>query len=147
MWEKPLKLIRSRSELVGTAYFELQRGRVPREAWQLDSVYVGDSAFGYIQPFFYRHATDFDRWGTSVISAATVEAIANDLEIAARTCANATSPDDLVAAEVGLSSSGVQCDFDNFADDAAALASMMQELSVWLRQQLEVADGVCVIGM
>jgi hypothetical protein len=143
----PIRLITDKAALRGTCYFEFLPGEYKRECWNDGSVFLDEETFGFIEPVIARHEPRFDHWSFVGIRRPVWEGIIADLARLAIRVDGATSVSDIRDA-VGFFFTTSEREFAaNLKPNAEALAKLIRELVVWLRQQLKTHESVSVLGM
>lgn len=144
---EPIRLIRDKSELQGTCYFELLPGEYRGQCWNDESVFLDEDVFGLIEPIIARHEPQFDHYSFVGIRRPAWERIIADLERLAEHAGSAASISDL-RGELGFLFTTTEREFDqNFRASAEALAGLASELVGWLGDQLREHECVSVLGM
>ncbi|HVS38847.1 MAG TPA: hypothetical protein VMS17_25040 [Gemmataceae bacterium] len=143
----PIRLIRDKSELRGTCYFELLPGEYRERCWNDSSVFLAEEVFALIEPVIARHEPRFDHYAFVGTSRSTWERIIADLERVAEFVRTAESVGEL-RGQVGFFFTTSESEFAaDFKPNAEALVSMIGELVSWLRDQLKQQACVSILGM
>lgn len=125
MEEIPIKIITDKKELEGTCYFEIMLGKYKGSCWKDGSIFLDEEVFNLIESAFERHAPNYDHYVFTDISKEQWDKILNDLE-------STTT-------------------LDNFAQESDLkredIKKLIEELTVWVRQQLEREDCLAVLGL
>jgi len=74
-----LKLIKNKSELVGTCYFELMPRKYDGKPWNDDSVYLTEQAFKIIEPAFEYSLKNYDCFSFMIFGLEEVNKICDKL--------------------------------------------------------------------
>ncbi|HEY0152820.1 MAG TPA: hypothetical protein VGB92_12540 [Longimicrobium sp.] len=144
---EPITNLRDPAALEGTAYIELLPGGYHDSCWNEGSVFLTEEVFGYFEPIIERHEPRFDHFAFVDVERSTWNAILDDMAGVARGLRAAASIDD-VPPLVGFFYLGTKKEFAaSFRDNADALATLLDELGVWLREQLSREEVVAVLGM
>jgi hypothetical protein len=144
---EPITILRDPASLDGTAYIELLPGGYRDACWNAGSVFFTEEVFGYFEPVIERHEPRFDHFAFVDVERSTWNAILHDLAHVARALRAASSIDD-VPPLVGFFYLGTKQEFAaSFRENADALAALLDELGIWLQEQLSREDAVAVLGM
>jgi hypothetical protein len=145
---EPIGLIQDTAYLDGTAYFEFQPGRFKGDFWLAGSAFLPEEVFCYLEPTIRRHHPGFDHYAHVTIGSAAWNRIVQDLEGLTPVIRKAASVADLRRVGVGFHRPGVDVEFeDQFSSNADALATLIEELACWLREQLRTHTVISVLGM
>lgn len=143
----PIRLIRDKSELRGTCYFELLPGEYHERCWNEGSVFLAEEVFALIEPVIARHEPRFDHYAFVGTQRATWERIISDLERVAERVRSAKSVGGL-RGEVGYFFTTTEGEFAaDFELNAEALVSLIGDLVGWLREQLREQQYISILGM
>ena len=143
----PIRLIREKSQLQGTCYFELLPGKYREQCWNDGSVFMAEDIFALIEPIIARHEPRFDHYSFVDIRPTTWNQIIADLE---RLAERAELAEDIgeLREEVGFSFASRERAFaQEFRANAEALSRLARELSGWLRDQLKRNECISVLGI
>ncbi|HYW06003.1 MAG TPA: hypothetical protein VE913_03550 [Longimicrobium sp.] len=144
---EPITIFRDPAELDGTAYIELLPGGYRDSCWNVGSVFLTEEVFGYVEPIIERHEPRFDHFAFVDVERSTWDAILDDFAELARALRAAASADD-VAPLLGFFYLGTREQFAaSFRENADTLAALLDELRIWLREQLARESVVAVLGM
>lgn len=144
---EPITIVRDPALLEGTAYIELLPGGYRDSCWNAGSLFFTEEVFGYVEPIIERHEPRFDHFAFVDVERSAWDAILNDLAHVERALRAAASIDD-VPPLVGFFYPGTKQEFAaSFRDNADALAALLAELGLWLREQLSRNHIVAVLGM
>lgn len=144
---EPITILRDPAALEGTAYIELLPGGYRDSCWNVGSVFLTEEVFGYFERIIERHEPRFDHFAFVDVERSTWTAILDDMAGVARALRAATSIDD-VPPLVGFYYLGTKQEFAaSFRENADALAALLDELGLWLREQLSREEVVAVLGM
>ncbi|HEX8830885.1 MAG TPA: hypothetical protein VF705_06960 [Longimicrobium sp.] len=144
---EPITILRDPAELGGTAYIELVPGGYRDSCWNEGSVFFTEEVFGFIEPIIERHEPRFDHFAFVDVERSTWNAILDDVAELERALRAAHSVDE-VAPLMGFFYLGTKGDFAAaFRENADALAAVLHELRVWLREQLSRENVVAILGM
>ncbi len=144
---EPITILRDPALLDGTAYIELLPGGYRDSCWNAGSLFFTEEVFGYFEPIIERHEPRFDHFAFVDVERSTWNAILDDLAHVERALLAAASIDD-VPPLVGFFYPGTKQEFAaSFRDNADALAALLSELRLWLREQLSRVHIVAVLGM
>jgi hypothetical protein len=144
---EPITILRDPAALEGTAYIELLPGGYRDSCWNEGSVFLTEEVFGYFEPIIERHEPRFDHFAFVDVERSTWNAILDDLAGVARDLRAAASIED-VPPLVGFYYLGTKQEFAaSFCENADALAALLDELGVWLREQLSRVEVIAVLGM
>jgi len=113
----PVRLIRDKTELQGTCYFEFLPGPYRKKCWNEGAVFLAEDVFRLFEPIIARHEPRFDHYSFVGILRPTWERILPEF--------------DLLAA----------------ASDRGEVATLAGELAAWLRERLAEHECVSVLGM
>lgn len=117
MQQIPVKIITDKNELEGTCYFEILPGKYNGECWKDNSIFLDEEVFDLIEPAFERHVPNYDHYVFTDVSKEQWNKILDDL---------------------------ASQKFDSKQDDTEKL---IDELTVWVRRQLENEDYLAVLGL
>lgn len=117
MQQIPIKIITDKNELEGTCYFEIMPGKYKGSCWQDGSIFFDEEVFSLIEPAFERHVPNYDHYAFTDISKEQWNKILNDL---------------------------ASQKFDSKREDTKKL---IDELTGWVRRQLEREDYLAVLGL
>ncbi|HEX8363300.1 MAG TPA: hypothetical protein VF613_24485 [Longimicrobium sp.] len=144
---EPITILRDPATLEGTAYIELLPGGYRDSCWNAGSVFLTEEVFGYFEPIIERHEPRFDHFAFVDVERPTWNAILDDFADLARALRAANSVDE-VAPLLGFFYLGTRQEFAaSFRENADALAALLDELHLWLREQLSRENVVAVLGM
>lgn len=144
---EPITIFRDPAALEGTAYIELLPGGYRDSCWNAGSVFLTEEVFGYFEAIIERHEPRFDHFAFVDVERATWNAILDDLVHVARALRAAASIDE-VPPLVGFFYLGTKQEFAaSFRENADTLAALLDELGLWLREQLSREEVVAVLGM
>ncbi|HEX8671625.1 MAG TPA: hypothetical protein VF710_07040 [Longimicrobium sp.] len=144
---EPITILRDPAALEGTAYIELLPGGYRDSCWNEGSVFLTEEVFGYFERIIERHEPRFDHFAFVDVERATWNAILDDLAGVARDLRAAASIED-VPPLVGFYYLRTKQGFAaSFRENADALAALLDELGVWLREQLSRVEVIAVLGM
>jgi hypothetical protein len=144
---EPITILRDPAELEGTAYIELVPGGYRDSCWNVGSVFFTEEVFGFIEPIIERHEPRFDHFAFVDVERATWNAILDDFAELERALRAASSVDE-VAPLTGFYYLGTKREFAaRFRENADALAGVLHELGLWLREQLSRENVVAILGM
>lgn len=142
-----IRLLLEKSELRGTCYFELLPGKFRGEHWNDDSVFLTEFAFTLIEPIVLRHQPSFDHDAFEDVRRSTWERILVDLELLVQRAKVAGRIADL-RPDIGFQSPTAEQLFaDDFNRNVQLTISMIQDLLVWLRQQLKCQESIAILGL
>jgi hypothetical protein len=101
-----------------------------------------------LEPTIRSHHPGFDHYAHVTIGSAAWNRIVQDLEGLTPVIRKAASVADLRRVGVGFHRPGVDVEFeDQFSSNADALATLIEELACWLREQLRTHTVISVLGM
>lgn len=144
---EPITILRDPAALEGTAYIELLPGGYRDSCWNVGSVFFTEEVFGYFEPIIERHEPRYDHFAFVDVERSTWNAILDDFADLARALRAAGSVDE-VAPLMQFFYLGTKRDFAvSFRENADALAALLDELGLWLREQLSRENVVAVLGM
>jgi hypothetical protein len=144
---EPITILRDPAALEGTAYIELVPGGYRDSCWNAGSVFFTEEVFGFFEPIIERHEPRFDHFAFVDVERTTWNAILDDFADLARALRNAGSVDD-VDRSMGFFYPSTKPEFAaSFRENADALAALLEELRLWLREQLSRENVVAVLGM
>jgi hypothetical protein len=144
---EPITILRDPAALEGTAYIELVPGGYRDSCWNAGSVFFTEEVFGYFEHVIERHEPRYDHFAFVDVERATWSAILHDFADLARALRAAASVDE-VAPLMQFYYMGTEQEFAaSFRENADALAALLDELGLWLREQLSREDVVAVLGM
>ncbi len=142
-----IRLIRNKTELQGTCYFELLPGEYNGKCWNDGSVFLAENIFGLMEPIIAPHEPRFDHYSFVGIPRATWELIITDLERLAERAESASTISDL-RGEGGFVFTTTKSEFArSFRTNADALARLVREVGAWVRENLQTHDCVSILGM
>lgn len=143
---RDIRLFRNVSDLRGTCYIELLPGQYRGECWTLDSVFLTEEVFGFVEPIVERHVPAYDHYAFTEIPRSTWGPIIVDIDrVAERLCA-VHSPGDLPELGYVFRTTRDRLESD-LGPNCAALARVLRELTAWLADALERNDCVSVLGI
>ncbi len=117
MEQIPIKIITDKNELEGTCYFEILPGKYKGQCWKDCSIFLDEEVFSLIEPAFERHVPNYDHYAFTDVSKEQWNMILNDL---------------------------ISQKLDSKREDTKKL---IDELTVWVRSQLENEDYLAVLGL
>src|SRR4051794_827744 len=106
----PIRLIKDKTELQGTGYFELLPGEYQGQCWKAGSVFLAEDVFDLVEPVIARHEPRFDHYAFVAIPRPTWERIIADLERLAELAGSAAGVGNL-RGEAGFISSDAEEEF------------------------------------
>ena len=115
--KEQFRLIKDKSELKGTCYFEFLRGPYRKKCWCDDSVFLSEGDFALIEDVFLRRVQGYDHFSFTEIREFSWRHILTDLR--------------QIAAELKV----------------AETARAIEELCDWVEGALQEHDCVSVLGM
>jgi hypothetical protein len=144
---RPITLIREKSELRGTCYFELLPGKYGGKCWTDKSVYLAEEVFSLIEPIFARRVPMYDHYSFVGIRRPEWDRILADFDLFAKALGEAESTSDLNG-YLGFLFTTSQEEFSqHFRTNADALADLLRNLIGWLTEQLRSHECISVLGM
>lgn len=144
---EPITIFRDPASLEGTAYIELLPGGYRDSSWNAGSVFLTEEVFGYFEPIIERHESRFDHFAFVDVERPTWNAILKDLAQVASALRTAASIDE-VPPLVGFFYLRTKQEFAaSFRENADTLAALLDELGVWLQEQLSREPVIAVLGM
>lgn len=133
-------LIKDRSLLEGTDYFELLPGQYKGSCWGPESVFMKEQVFAYLEPLLVKHIDGYDHYSFMEVSKEQWFDILRELK-------------DL---KVNLSSKGdpvkyiftMRAEFDSLQDMGIEdLNSLIGELVQWCEETLKTHPSISILGL
>jgi hypothetical protein len=144
---EPITIFRDPASLEGTAYIELLPGGYRDSCWNVGSVFLAEEVFGYFEPIIERHEPRFNHYAFVDVERSAWNAILDDFTHVAQALRTAASIDDAPPL-IGFFYLGTKEEFAaSFRENADALAALLDELGLWLREQLSRENVVAVLGI
>ncbi|MRD49447.1 hypothetical protein GHT07_19415 [Caenimonas koreensis DSM 17982] len=142
-----IRIIKSKTELVGTAYMELLPGPYLEQCWNDGSLFFEEEVFAYLEPVIQRHVPDYDHYAFTEIAASKWECIVSDLRLLEANLESSESVQELNAA-VGFLFPSTKVPFaENFQANKRALARLLHEVCAWISSKALSHECVTVLGI
>ncbi len=140
-------LHRSRGELEGTAYFEFLPGLYQGECWGPTSVFLGEEAFGFVEPIFARLCPNYDHYAFTQVRRTLWREVLSELDDIV-TVLGGTPSDEILADRLGFFFRDTERKFfESKTANVALLRQTLVDLTSWLRSQLKGHDVISVLGL
>ena len=142
-----IQLIRDKSMLEGTAYFEFLPGYFAKEHWNNSSVFLDEEIMCLIERPFMDALPDCDHCAFFDVSFAQWQAILSNLKKFQNTLATAQDIRN-VADQFCCIWPGIRKSFVNdFNRNRNSLSNLITDFSGWVNLTLETHDTIAVLGM
>jgi|GEM_PF-5252697 hypothetical protein len=140
-----LQLVRCKSKLQGTLYYEFQPGNSAKgKVWSDESVYVDERAIGLLEPAIASGFPDYHPYSFQDIPKRAWTAIANRLDLLAQ--AAAKGDESYLRENCRLES--IPGDTDLFDErNRSKLESLARDLADWIRSTLKQNDWIALLGL
>jgi hypothetical protein len=142
-----IRLIRDRSELRHTQYFELLPGAYRGECWNEGSAFIDEEAFTLLEKVVGRHVSEFDHYAFVNAPREQWLPLLQELQQLAHELEAATDLEDVREKLEFLFRDSEERFAADFARNAHALAQMVREIVEWVGEQLKTHDGVAILGI
>ncbi|MFO0805574.1 MAG: hypothetical protein U0791_20935 [Gemmataceae bacterium] len=143
----PIRLIRDKTELQGTCYFEFLPGPYRNKCWNDGSVYLAEDVFGLIESIIERHEPRFDHFSFVGIRRTAWRRIVIDLDQLAKAADNAKHVGDL-RDKIGFIYEPSEAEFArDFRANSDSLAQLARALADWIWQQVQEHECITVLGI
>jgi hypothetical protein len=140
-------LLTHRSQLTETVYFEFLPGKFRGQTFTDESVFLEDETFGLIEPIVEKRVTDFDRTAFTGIAKEVWELIIADMELFKQKLLKSSNVSE-IKSDVRLINRTTEETLDkDFSKNKAELARMIDNLTAWLRTNLQANDMVSILGV
>jgi len=142
-----IRIIRSKTELEGTAYVELLPGPYRKQCWNDGSLFFEEEVFGYLEPIILRQVPSYDHYAFTEITANKWASIVSDFRSLEVELGRASSVQELKA-EVGFLFRGAEVRFaEQFHANRGALGRLLSEVSAWVSIKASEHGCVTVLGL
>ena len=142
-----VRLIKNKSELKGTCYFEFLPGPYMGVSWNENSVFLEEETFVLIEPVFERRLDKFDHFAFTEVPRPSWTEIINDLQTLRQKLTNASTVDD-IRSDIGLLFITTEASLNNdFPKHKLDLMLMIDQLIEWLTHGLTNHDVISVLGI
>jgi hypothetical protein len=142
-----IRLIREKSSLEGTAYFEFLPGYYDNEHWNDSSVFLDEEIMYLIERPFMDVLPDHDHYSSFDVSLAQWQAILSNLEKLRGMLASAEGIHD-VADKFCCIWPGTEQSFgEDFERNRKDLIDLITEFNSWVNLTLKKHDTIAILGM
>ena len=142
-----IRLIKDKTELEGTCYFELLPGPYQDRCWNEQSVFMAEEVFGLLEPIFRRHVQQYDHFAFTEVAAERWTGIIHDLQRLRDKLAGAKSVDD-VHGGLGFIWSTSETRFCNeFSSNSKSVVCVIDDLTTWLETVLGSQQVISILGI
>lgn len=142
-----LRIIRDKSQLEGTCYFEILPGIYEGKCWGAESIYFEEEAFGFLEKIIESVVPEFDHFAFTEIEKEKWVTIIEKFRQLSSKLQSAKLPNEV---EEGLCffCKNTQQEFESqFDSNKKLLSEMINEFCSWLKAQLESSKCVSVLGL
>ena len=142
-----IEIIRDKSKLDGTGYFELSLGKYRRVHWEDTSLFFDEEVFGLIEPIFERHVPGYDHYDMMDADSNAWKRINEDLLTLKETLDNSNDINGILG-HVGFVFSGSRDYFANHYDQCKSqLISLIEDLVNWSSDNIKQHGHIAVLGL
>jgi len=142
-----IEIIKDKSQLEGTGYFELSLGKYKRVHWEDTSLFFDEEVFGLIEPVFDRHVAGYDHYDMMDANAEAWNMIIKDLLELKETLDNSQDINDIFNS-VGFCFGGTRDYFaTHFSQCKSDLSVLIEELVVWASKNIKQHGHIAVLGL
>lgn len=140
-------LLTHRSQLTETVYFEFLPGKFRGQTFTDESVFLEDETFALLENVINKHVAEFDRSAFTAVTKETWQAIIADLESFKQKLAAASSVSDIKADVRFLNKTTEETLAKDFPKNKAELIGMIDNLTTWLRQNMQNQEIISILGV
>lgn len=140
-------LLTHRSQLTETVYFEFLPGKFRGQTFTDESVFLEDETFALLENIVVRHVPDFDRSAFTAITKETWQSILADFENFKHKLGLASSVSDIKSDVRLLNKTTEETLNKDFAKNKAELIGMIDNLTAWLRQNMQNQEIISILGV
>lgn len=142
-----ITLIRDKSQLEGTAYFEFLPGRYSDKHWNDTSVFLEEEVMCMIERPFMDAMPDYDHYSFSDVARSRWESILTGLANLKAILADASSIGDVDDHFCCIWPGTVESFKQEFDANRKLLITLIDEFTSWVKQTLHDHDSIAVLGM
>jgi hypothetical protein len=142
-----IRLIYHLTELHGSCYFEILPGIYKGKCWSQNSVFMNEEVFGYLEPIFEYHVSDFDHYAFIEISRDDWMLIIDDFTNLLQVLDKAQNINDLIGKVGFIFKDSIELFESNFSSNTIMLANTIRHLSEWVTEQLKSQDYISILGI
>ena len=140
-------LLTHRSQLTETVYFEFLPGKFRGQTFTDESVFLEDETFALLENIVVRHVPDFDRSAFTAVTKETWQSILADFETFKHKLGGASSVSDIKSDVRLLNKTTEETLNKDFAKNKAELIGMIDNLTAWLRQNMQNQEIISILGV
>ncbi len=142
-----IEIIKNKSELDGTGYMELSLGKYEGKHWEETSLFFDEEVFGYIEHIFEKHVPNYDHYEMNDADKLSWQKIIRDLSELSNLLESAIEFNEIVGS-IGFIFGGTRDYFqNNFERCRAELLSMINELILWARENIDKYGYIAILGI
>lgn len=140
-------LLTQRSQLTETVYFEFLPGKYRGQTFTDESVFIEDETFGLLEPIVQKHVSEWNRSAFTAITRETWETIISDFDVFKQKLVKASSVSD-IKSDIRLINNWTEETLDkDFAKNKTELIGMIDNLTAWLRTNLQSQEIISILGV
>jgi hypothetical protein len=145
--ETDIQLIRNKSELEGTAYFEFLPGRYSGKHWNDTSVFLDEEVMCMIERPFMDTVPDYDHYSFFDVNRSCWQSILSGLSDLRTMLAAAYGMND-VEYQFCCIWPGTKKSFaDDFDGNRQKLINLIDDFTGWVKERLHEHESIAVLGM
>lgn len=142
-----IQLIRDKTKLEGTAYFEFFPGRYTHDCWNDTAVFLDEEIFGLIEESFVQSLPNYDHYAFCDVSFDQWQPVLKNLRSLGDYLSETQSPDDIEKRFRCVRDSTRQSFSEDFQKNTTDLIQLINEFTEWIEQTLQNHDTIAVLGM
>ena len=142
-----IQLIRKKSELEHTAYFEFLPGRYSDKHWSDASVFLDEEVMCMIECPFIDMVPDYDHYSCCDVNRAYWQSILSRLSELSSSISAAHDMADVEDQLRYTSPSNKKSFADDFDSNRQKLISLIEDFTGWVKQTLNEHESIAVLGM
>ena len=142
-----LRILKDKSNLEGTAYFELLPGKYNEQCWNTGSLFLDEETFGFFEKIVERNLPDYDHYAFTEVSGTRWHPIIARLKFLANELGAAGTPKD-IPTDIHFYFNDTEQRFKkDFKANAKLLQQVSTELAGWLEVTLKHHEAITILGL